>query len=383
MNEAHLKNNATIPFNDLLALHQVHREAFHRQLDALLDQSDFIGGKAIGDFERAFAKACGADHCVGVANGTEAIFVALKVFGIGPGDLVITVPNSFMATAEAISLCGAEPLFADVNEADFGLDVDVLENILLHHPQKQRIKAVMPVHLYGRSARLDRISALCKTQQLPLIADAAQAHLATCHGLPIAQWADLTTFSFYPGKNLGALGDAGAIVGQSPEVMAKVRRFANHGRSEKYLHESIGTNARLDTLQAYFLLEKLPLLQAQTLKRQELGRRYSQELSGLKGLRVPEDFTERPSVVHLFVVCHEQRDELQSILKREGIETGIHYPIPLHLQPAYVHLGLKVGDFPVSEKLARTQLSLPLFPSMSETQLLRVCAVIRQFCKGR
>jgi dTDP-4-amino-4,6-dideoxygalactose transaminase len=368
-----------IPFNDLKALHHSHREAFHHSLDALLDQSDFIGGKVIQDFEAAFARACEVEAAVAVANGTEALFVALKVFKIGPGDLVVTVPNSFMATAEAISLCGAEPLFVDVNENDFCMDVDQLKTALSHHPQRQRIKAVVPVHLLGRSAPMREISALCKTHGLPLIADAAQAHLAQCEGRGIATWADLTTFSFYPGKNLGALGDAGAVVGNDVELCAKVRRFANHGRSQKYLHESIGTNARCDTLQAYFLLEKLPSLAAQTQARQRLAKLYAQKLSGIPGCTVLRDEPERPSVFHLLVIRHKHRDALQAHLKKMGIESGVHYPVPLHLQPAYGDLGHQPGDFPVCERLALEQLSLPLFPSMEESQVLEVCAAIGSF----
>ena len=370
-----------IPFNDLFALHQAHRAAFHRSLDALLDQSDFIGGRAIADFEQAFAQACGVKHAVGLANGTDALTISLKVCGVGPSDLVVTVPNSFMATAEAISLCGAEPLFVDVNEEDFNLDVAKLDDTLRHHPQRHRIKTVVPVHLFGRSARLEEIAGLCKHFGLPLIADGAQAHLATCNGRPIAQWADLTTFSFYPGKNLGALGDAGAVVGQNPELIEKIRCFSNHGRTEKYLHESVGTNARLDTLQAYFLLEKLPALPEHTRQRQTLAQLYDQHLRGIKGLCVPKHWAARPSVGHLYVVCHERRDELQSHLKKCGIETGVHYPIPLHLQPAYAGVGYKAGDFPICEKLAKTQLSLPIFPSLTVEQLKLVCGAIEEFCQ--
>ena len=371
-----------IPFNDLSPIHEELREIFHGILDGALDRSDFIGGSAIAEFERDFAQACGVRHAVGLASGTDALYVALKVLGIGAGDLVVTVPNSFIATAEAISLCGATPLFVDVGRADFNMDPESLKDVLETHPERENIKAIIPVHLHGRSARMEAISVLAQAHGLPIVADGAQAHLAQCGDKSVAQWADFTTFSFYPGKNLGALGDAGALVTDDETFAMKAREFANHGRQKKYEHRIVGCNARMDTLQAAFLREKLKGLSELTRRRQALSQSYQERLQGIGDLSFAQLDPQHPSVVHLMVVLTEKRDELMAHLSKENIQTGIHYPLPLHLQPAYAHLVHGTGDFPVTEALAKTQLSLPLFPHMSEAQLQRVCASIKSFFGG-
>lgn len=371
--------NKKIPFNDLSLVHQEHRETFHDILDGILDRNDYIGGSAISDFEAEFAKACEVNHAVGLASGTDALYVALKVLGVGSGDLVVTVPNTFIATAEAISLCGAQPLFVDVNRSDFNMNPDALKVVLETHSERQSIKAIIPVHLHGRSAQMESISGIAKAHGLPVIADAAQAHLAQCSGKPIAQWADFTTFSFYPGKNLGALGDAGALVTNDPSLAEKAKEFSNHGRQKKYEHRIVGCNARMDTLQASFLREKLKGLAELTRRRQALSLNYQERLRDVGDLSFAEPDEAHPSVVHLMVALTEQRDSLIVYLHEQNIQTGIHYPLPLHLQPAYEHLGHETGDFPVTEALAESQLSLPLFPHMSENQLGRICEAIQSF----
>lgn len=368
-----------VPFNDLPSLHRESKDYFHRCLDDVLERSDFIGGAAITDFEVSFAQACGVSQAVGVASGTDALYVALKVLGIREGDHVVTAPNSFIATAEAISLCGARPLFVEVGEDDFNMDPVALESVLKEHPNRDSIKAIIPVHLHGRPAKMSRIRALADEHKKALVADGAQAHLATCEGRPVAQWADLTTYSFYPGKNLGALGDAGAVVGDDEGLCEKVRQFSNHGRHQKYLHEVVGCNARMDTLQAMFLQEKLKSLSRHTMARQKLALEFRKRLCGVGDISFSADSPDQQSVYHLMVILSEKRDALQDHLKTKGIQTGVHYPVPLHLQPAYAHLGYKKGDFAVTERLAEQQLSLPLFPTMDEEQLDWVCNGVQSF----
>jgi dTDP-4-amino-4,6-dideoxygalactose transaminase len=375
-------NSSKILFNDLKALHEDHREAFHRALDDILDSSAFIGGEAVSQFEKAFAESCGAQGAVGCSNGTDALMIALKIVGVGPGDLVVTVPNSFMATAEAITMLGAYPLFVDVQRSDANMDPSQLKRVLEKHPQADRIKAVVPVHLFGRSADMKAISAICNNKELPIVADASQAHLATCEGKGICDWADITTFSFYPGKNLGALGDAGAMVSNKPELLKALTAFINHGRGDdKHVHQTLGTNARLDAMQAMFLLEKLKKLKAVTERRQQLAKLYREGLNGKAGLVVPVDLEARPSVYHQMVIQHQKRDALITHLSQLSVATGIHYPTALHLQPALAHLGYLEGHFPIAEEMAQCQLSLPLHPGLSDDDVDKVCRYIAMFCE--
>lgn len=375
-------NSSKILFNDLKAVNDQHREAFHRALDEVLDNSSFIGGEAVSRFEKAFAELCNTEGAVACANGTQALAIALNAVGVGPGDLVVTVPNSFMATAEAITSLGAYPLFVDVQRSDANMDPQQLKRLLDKHPQSDRIKAVVPVHLFGRSADMKAISAICKKKELPIVADGAQAHLATCEGKGICHWADITTFSFYPGKNLGALGDAGAMASDNKELLTAMSAFVNHGRGEdKYLHHSLGTNARMDSLQAMFLMEKMTNLKALTAHFQELSKHYRQNLMGKVGLVVPVDLEARPSVYHQMVVQHARRDQLIQHLNQLSVLTGIHYPTPLHLQPALSHLGYCEGQFPITEEFAKNQVSLPLHWAMTTEDVEKVSRYIGMFCE--
>lgn len=366
-----------VPFNDLGDLHQPYREAFHAVLDEVLDASSFIGGPGLKAFEEAFAQQCGAVASAGVSSGTSALSLALQALGVKPGDEVATVPNTFIATTEAITTVGASIRFVDVDE-NANMDPQALEALLKSQP----VKVVLPVHLHGRPADLSTISELSKRHGARLLCDGAQAHLATYGGRSIVAWADLTTYSFYPGKNLGALGDAGAVAGDDVDLVEQVRRLANHGRKEKYIHAIEGTNARMDHLQALFLKCKLPDLPEMTRRRQGLAARILRGLEGVGDLVLPRDDPQSPSVFHLLVVRTPERDSLQAHLQDRGIQTGIHYPVPLHLQPAYTHLDLGPGSFPVAEAQAQDQLSLPLFPTMNDEQVEEVIEGVRSFYGG-
>jgi len=371
-----------VPFNDLQDLHLPHREVFHRILDQHLDDASFIGGESVTSFEKAFAKYCEAPGCVGTSSGTDALFVVLKCLGVGSGDAVITAPNSFIATAEAISMCGATPVFVDIHESDLNLDPASLETTLNTHPLRDRLKVILPVHLHGRPAKMDAIATLARSRGLEVVADGAQAHGARFKDRPISTWAKATTYSFYPGKNLGALGDAGAIVSHDERLLERMKAYSNHGREDKYLHREIGCNARLDALQASFLEFKLSNLAEQTRRRQQLAKRYVEAFRSLPFIRLPQDAPGSEVVYHLFVVLSDHRDALQAHLQERGIQTGVHYPLPLHLQKAYAHLGHRVGDFPVAEAQALRTLSLPLFPHLSHEQQDRVIEAVKEFNPG-
>lgn len=373
---------ASIPFNDLKAHHANHREAFHQALDELLDSSGFIGGKAVAEFEQKFASFCGSKYCVGVGNGTDAIVIALRGLGIGKGDLVVTVPNTFIATTEAISESGAEMLFVDVTENERTMDLDQLENLLKTHPERERIKCVIPVHLYGQPVDMPKLKSIVEPYQIKILADSAQAHGAFIQDKGIAQYADVSTFSFYPGKNLGALGDGGAIVTNDDVLEDYCRRCSNHGRSDKYAHEFEGVNSRLDALQAKFLTTKLEVLAEKTRLRQHFARLYDTQIAErLPELKRPMLIDARLSVFHLYVIQVKDRDQVIGDLKQQGIQVGIHYPIAIHQLKAYEHLNLAVGSFPIAEKLSQSILTLPLYPEMADEDITTVVDALCE-CKG-
>ena len=369
----------SVPFNDLKDLHRPDRESFHNILDQLLDSSAFIGGESVSSFENAFSRFCETPGCVGTSSGTDALYVALKCMEVSPGDAVITAPNSFIATAEAISMCGATPVFVDISEDDLNLDPQALEVALASHPLRDHFKVILPVHLHGRPARMAQISDLAKKYELHILADGAQAHGARYQDKSINSWARATTYSFYPGKNLGALGDAGAIVSHDEALLSRMKAYSNHGRADKYLHSEVGCNARLDALQAAFLSLKLEKLGEQTRLRQKVATRYQEALKDLPFLELPRDQEDVDVVYHLFVLLSDHRDQLQEHLKKQGIQTGVHYPVPLHLQKAYSNLGYKKGDFPIAEAQARRTLSLPLFPHISDEQVDQVIKSVKSF----
>jgi dTDP-4-amino-4,6-dideoxygalactose transaminase len=366
---------ATIPLVDLRAQYLEIQQEINLAIQGVVDSTQFIMGPAVGKFEAAFAAYCGATHCTGVSSGTSALELALRALGIGTGDEVITTAHTFIATAEAISAVGAIPVFIDIDPDYFTLNPAQIEPAVT-----SRTRAVLPVHIYGLPAGIEEICALARTLGLPVIEDAAQAHGAEVGGRKVGTFGDAACFSFYPGKNLGAYGDAGAVVTGRDDIAAQVRLLRNHGRRSKYVHDIKGFGERLDTLQAAILLAKLPYLSRWTDARRRLAERYTDELSGL-GLVLPREPRGVCSAWHLYVIRIEERDALLEHLNQGGIEAGIHYPVPLHLQPAYTDLGYREGDLPVTEAVAASCLSLPLYPEMSFEQQDVVIAAICNFIR--
>ena len=364
-----------IPFVDLQAQYATIRNEISEAIQGVLDSAHFINGPQGKAFEQAFAAFCQASHAVGCGNGTDALYLALRALGIGPGDEIITTPNTFIATAEAVSLAGATPVFIDVDE------MGLMNTELLEAACTERTRAVVPVHLRGEPAEMDAISEIAKARGLRVIEDAAQAHGAQYRNRVVGGLGDIAAFSFYPGKNLGAFGDAGAVTTNDEAVATKVRMLRDHGRTEKYIHEIEGVNSRLDELQAAVLTVKLRHLARWNDARRRAAVWYTERLRDLPNLVVPVARDHVVPVYHLFAVRTDRRDELMTHLKARGIACGVHYPVPLHLQPAYRHLGYRKGSFPHAERMARTSLSLPIYPEITEEAVDRVASVISDFIR--
>lgn len=363
-----------VPFVDLSAQYHSIKAEIDDAIARVIAQTAFIGGPFVKEFEEAFAQYCGAEHCVGVGNGTDALFVALKTLGIGAGDEVITAANTFVATSEAVTMTGAHVVFCDCDARTLNIDVTQIESKIT-----SRTKAVIPVHLYGQPADMDPIVSLSKKHGLRIVGDAAQAHGAMYKGRKIATLADITCYSFYPGKNLGAYGDGGALVTDNPEWAAAARMFANHGRVKKYDHDIEGINSRLDGLQAAILRVKLRHLEVWTESRRRHAYRYNRALQGA-GAAVPEEIADVRAVYHLYVarVPAAQREQLQERLKGEGIDTGIHYPIALPYLNAYKRLGHDPADFPNALKASEEIVSLPMFAELLDPQIDHVADRVRE-----
>jgi dTDP-4-amino-4,6-dideoxygalactose transaminase len=366
-----------IPLVDLRAQYEGLREEFLAALAKVLDSMHLFLGPEVQAFEREFAELCGCAYGVGVSNGTDAIELALRALGVGQGDEVITQPNSFIATGEAINASGATPVFVDVDETTSTLDPNLLEAAIT-----PRTKVIIPVHLYGRPADMDGILAIARQHNLKVIEDACQAHGARLGDRRIGSLGDLACFSFYFSKNLGAYGEGGAVTTDNAELAERVRLYRDHGSRVRYHHEVVGRNARLDEMQAAILRIKLRHLTEWNTRRRVNAAALSAALGGTSlGLPMPggEDVYE---VFHLYVVRHPQRDQLKEFLASRGIATGIHYPIPIHLQRAYADLGYTPGAFPVTERLAGEILSLPIYAELTEEQIERIAAAVREFDAG-
>jgi len=362
-----------IPLMDLKAQYLSLKPEIDLAIARVLEHTQFIQGPEVRSFEAAFAAACGAPHAIGVASGTAAIHLTLVALGIGPDDEVITSAHTFIASAEPILQVGAKPVFADVDPGTGNLDPARLEGAIT-----PRTRALLPVHLYGQPADMPAILEVATRHGLLIVEDAAQAHGALCCGRHVGLWGRAGTFSFYPGKNLGAYGDAGAIITADEDLAARLRMLRDHGRSEKYLHSEHGFGERLDALQAAILAVKLTRLEAWNERRREIAAHYRQALADLPlGLPPEQDGTRH--VYHQFPVYTRQRDALQAHLKGAGVGTGIHYPVPLHLQPALAHLGYRQGDLPVTEELANTELSLPVYPELTAAQIETIVGAVRAF----
>ena len=358
---------------DLDPQYQAIGEEIWSAMKDVVENSAFVLGRHVKAFEDDFAGFCNARFAVGVASGTDALVLAMKALGIGPGDEVITVPNTAFPTAEAITLSGASMVFADINPETFNIDPAVAEKKIT-----RKTRAIIPVHLYGQPAQMDELKELCRDRNLRLIEDAAQAHGAEYKGQRVGAIGDAACFSFYPSKNLGGYGDGGAVVTNDERITEKVRMLRNHGRHEKYLHEIEGYNSRLDALQAAILSVKLKYLNGWSEKRRQHARYYDKLLSSVEKVTTPKVLDGVKSVYHVYAIRVKDRDLLRKKLKEENIDTGVHYPVPLHLQPALAYLGLGKGSFPMAEEAASTVLSLPLYPEMTNEQIETVVDAVKQ-----
>jgi dTDP-4-amino-4,6-dideoxygalactose transaminase len=362
----------SIPFVDLKRQYVAICDEVHQAIQDVLDQCAFASGPAVAAFEAEFARYCGVRHCVGVNSGTSALHLALIACGVGPGDEVVTVPMTFVATAWAISYVGAQPVFVDIEPDTCTIDISQVERAIT-----SRTRAILPVHLYGQMAHLDPLLEICERHGLALIEDAAQAHGAMYYGRRAGAVGRIGCFSFYPGKNLGAYGEGGAITTNDDAIAARVRTLRDHGQSGRYRHEELGFNYRMDGIQGAVLSVKLRHLECWNARRHQVAMRY-RGLLGDTLLVLPDEMEGRRHVWHLYVVRHEERDRLQQALAAAGVATGLHYPIPVHLQPAYAHLGYRVGEFPVAEQVAQQCLSLPIYPELSKEGQEHIAQILKQ-----
>jgi dTDP-4-amino-4,6-dideoxygalactose transaminase len=368
---------APVPFLDLGAAHEELRAEILADVAELIDSSAFTNGPAVAAFERAFADYCGTSECVGLASGLDALRLALLAAGLEPGDEVVVPAMTFVATLEAVTQAGGVPVVVDVREDDYGLDAEAAAAAV-----GARTRALLPVHLYGQLADVAALRSLADERSLFLLEDACQAHGATRDAIGAGAAGAAAAFSFYPGKNLGAMGDAGALVTNDAHTADVVRALREHGQRRKYHHDLEGYTARLDTIQALVLLRKLPLLDAANEGRRAAARAYAERLAGIGDLLLPQVARGSSPVWHLYVVRTADPDGLAAHLRARGIATGRHYPQPPHLTDAYRRLGYAAGDFPVAEALARECLSLPLFPSLTEEQVERVVAAVAEYFNG-
>jgi len=369
------ENNQAVPYLDLAAQMRPLRKEIDAAIARTLDNCSFCLGPDVVNFEKEFAKYCGVQHCVAFNSGTSALHIALLLLKVGPGDEVISTPHTFVATSWAISYAGAKPVYVDIDDATFNLDPKQVERAIT-----PRTKVIMPVHLYGHPADLDPLLEICRRRQLALVEDSAQAHGATYHGKMIGSFGAIACFSFYPGKNLGAYGEGGALVTNDAALAARARALREHGSTQRYYHDEIGYNYRMEGIQGAVLGVKLKHLATWTRERQRVAHRYQELLAGTP-LQLPREAAGCESAWHLFVVRHPQRDALKKHLEANQVGCALHYPLPLHLQKAYAHLGYAAGAFPVAEKAARECLSLPIYPEMTEAQIQRVASVVKDFFK--
>ncbi|WP_404422607.1 DegT/DnrJ/EryC1/StrS family aminotransferase [Nibricoccus sp. IMCC34717] len=362
-----------VPYFDLQARLRPLRAELEAAFSRTLDATSFCLGPDVMAFERAFAAWCGTRDAIGFNSGTSALHVALQALGVGPGDEVITTPYTFIATSWAIVYLGAKPVYVDIDPATMNLDPARLEAAFT-----PRTRAVLPVHLYGHPFAADAISALCKKHGVPLVEDAAQAHGATLNGRAVGTFGIAAAYSFYPGKNIGACGEGGALVTDDAALAARSRSLREHGSTTRYYHDEIGYNYRMEGLQGAVLGVQLPHLKAWNARRRAIAHRYHQALVDTP-LRLPTEAAGAESVYHLYVVRHPARDRLKAHLEQQGIGSALHYPLPLHLQKCFAHLGYREGAFPIAEEAARACLSLPVYPELTDTQVDLVCEAIHAF----
>ncbi len=398
-----MSNPTNVPFLDLVTPHKELRNELLAVVNKAFDTAGFIGGPMVDEFEREFAAFCDTKYCVGVNSGTDALRFAFMAAGIGDGDVIVTVPHTFIATTEAVSQAGATIAFTDIDERTFTMDpvklreyletkcdFDAVTRKLVERKSKKRVAAIVPVHLYGQTADMDPILELAERFNLVVFEDACQAHGAEYYSQKDKAWKRAgslglaAAFSFYPGKNLGACGEGGAITTNDAALAQRLKMIRDHGQAKKYYHDMEGYNGRLDSIQAGWLTVKLRHLEKWNDLRRTLAHRYHELLSEVKdSVGIPVESTWTKGVFHLYVVRVQDREAVQAFLAEKGIGTGIHYPIPLHQQKAYEHLGYKAGDFPVTERLAREIVSLPMFPQLNEDQQSLVVNTIAEFINAR
>lgn len=362
-----------VPFVDLKAQYKTIKQSVDQGIQSVIENTAFVGGKAVDGFEKAYADKFRVKHCISCASGTDAIYITLKALGIGPGDEVITAANTFIATSEAISQTGGRPVFVDIDEY-FHLDPARIEEKI-----SPRTKAVMPVHLYGQAADMDAIRKICDRRGLALVEDCAQSHFATYKGRNTGTFGLAGTFSFYPGKNLGAYGDGGAVITDDDDFARKVRLFASHGSLKKYVHEIEGVNSRLDAIQAAVLSAKLPCIDQWNKARNAHALRYNELLSGTSQVHCPKLRKDTFHIFHVYSLRAQKRDELAEFLKSKGVATGIHYPVALPFMPAYAYQGGKPADFPVAHEYMGQILSLPMFPELTDEQIGYTTDAVKEF----
>ncbi len=377
-----------IPFLDLVTPHRELEEELIDVFRSCLRTASFVGGKQVQEFEQDFAEFCETRYCVAVNSGTDALRFSLIAAGIGPGDGVITVPNTFIATTEAISQTGATPVFVDIDERTYNMDPNKLEDFLKTRNSqpgtRNRPAAVLPIHLYGQPADMDSILEIADRYRLIVIEDACQAHGALCYSKKDGKWKKAgsmglaAAFSFYPGKNLGACGEGGAVTTHDEEIAQKIRMLRDHGQAKKYHHDFEGYNGRLDAIQCGILRIKLKHLSDWNEKRRQNASLYTRHLT-LDSVIPPYEPEWTRAVYHLYIIRTQKRDELQKYLSENGINTGLHYPIPLHLQNAYKRSGLTNGNYPITEKVSNEILSLPMFPNLTGEQIEYISQKIKAF----
>lgn len=366
-----------IAFIDLKKQYSTIQGEIDAKVHDVIAESAFVGGQYVRNFEHEFARFCNAQYCVGVGNGTDALYIALRGLGIGAGDEVITAANSFIATSEAVTMSGASVVFVDCDPETYNIDVDKIEPAVT-----KKTKAIIPVHLYGQPANMSKVKDIAAKYKLFIIEDASQAHGATIDNQRVGTFGDVACFSFYPGKNLGAYGDAGAVVTNNEELARQCSMTVNHGCTEKYNHQFEGINSRLDGIQAAVLSVKLKYLEAWTESRRTHAALYRQILEGSHAI-CPVEMNRARHVYHLFVIRIAGRDTIQAAMKQRGIATGIHYPIALPFLDAYDHLGHHPSDFPVAYQYAAEILSLPMYPELERDQIEYVCAQLLDIRENR
>jgi dTDP-4-amino-4,6-dideoxygalactose transaminase len=362
-----------VPFLDLRVQHEPLMPQLLEAFQEVTEASAFAGGPYVARFEAEFAAFCQARYALGVGSGTDALWLSLLALGVGPGDEVITTPNSFMATAEAISLCGARPVFVDIDERTYTMDPDQLEAAIT-----LRTQAVIPVHIFGQMADMDAIQSIVRRHGTPVVEDACQAHGAEYKGRKVGTLGVAGCFSFYPGKNLGAFGEAGAVVTDEPELRSRVQVLRDHGQAAKHLHSAIGWNARMDGIQAAVLSLKLKRLAAANAARRRHAQLYDQLLASDPRIVRPMAAPHNLHVYHIYAIRVQDRDGVLQRMAARGVNCGVHYPVPIHLQKAYSFLGLRPGSFPVAERCARELLSLPMYPELSPEQIRFVAEVLKE-----